>query len=101
MAPERLGSGVSNGPHGPWNVGPHIRPRPNWEKKFSKAKKIKNHHEKGHDPKSMVGPIGPKIHISRNFQGQWGQDPLEDFEREFQSRQEGPNIKLAHSQWDI
>ncbi|MBW0514854.1 hypothetical protein O181_054569 [Austropuccinia psidii MF-1] len=75
----------------PWTVGPQSQPKTKKGQKCPEAIKVKNHHKKVHDQKSMVGTIGPQIHILRHFQGQWGQDPplLRPLE-EFQSGQEAP-----------
>ncbi|MBW0538434.1 hypothetical protein O181_078149 [Austropuccinia psidii MF-1] len=106
LKPQQIwAEGVFNDPHGPLiaayspqTVGPQNCPRAKNGQKCPEAINFKNHHKKGQDPSLMVGPKGPKIHNLGNFQENGDKTPLEDFLKEFQSRQEGPKIKLAHSQ---
>ncbi|MBW0582507.1 hypothetical protein O181_122222 [Austropuccinia psidii MF-1] len=74
-APANLGSGASNSPHSPWTVGPQNH------QKDQMSQNDPNHHRKGHDPKSRVGPIGPKKPFFEAFSGIMGtRPPIEDFE---------------------
>ncbi|MBW0517110.1 hypothetical protein O181_056825 [Austropuccinia psidii MF-1] len=53
--PENLGSGASNSPHRPQNVGPQHHQRLKWAQKCTEAKMTQNHHRKVNEPKSRGG----------------------------------------------
>ncbi|MBW0581226.1 hypothetical protein O181_120941 [Austropuccinia psidii MF-1] len=81
--------------HSPWTIGPQepqmakkghkiinsinkYTQDPEESKRAINSISVKNHHRKGQDPKAMARPKTIQDQILRNFQGYWGQDPLED-----------------------